>query len=57
MSVAYLSNGSTTVNGETEDHLITGNSGSAVLVIHVQTLAIVAERLQVRLLNHNVHVV
>lgn len=53
----YLLNIATGVNGEVEDHLVTGNLGSAVLVIQIQILDVVAERVEVTPLDHNVHVV
>lgn len=55
--VFYLSDVATSVNGETEDHLISGDLWSAVRVIQVQRVAVIAERVQVTPINHNVHVV
>lgn len=53
---SYLSYVAASVEGETEDHLVRGNLGSAVWVIQVQTVTIIAHRVKVRPLNHNVHV-
>ena len=54
---SYLLFCATSIHRETEDHLECRDLGSAVLVIQVQTVAIVAQRVEVGLLNHNVHVV
>lgn len=55
--MGYLSNSTASVYGKTEDHLVSGNLGSAVLVIQIQTVAVIAQRVQVSSFNHNVHVV
>lgn len=57
VDAGYLSNGATSVDGKTEDHLVWGNLRSAVLIVQVQAVAVIPQRVQVGPLNHNVHVV
>lgn len=54
---SYLSYVATSVERKTEDHIVIGNLGSAVWVIQVQAVTIITQRVQVRPLNHDVHVV
>lgn len=55
--VAYVFDGSTRAEGETEDHLVAGNLWLAVRIVQVQTVAIVAQRVQVGSADNDVHVV
>lgn len=53
----YLANVSTRVEGVAEDHLATGNLGSAGVVVQVQTGGIIANGVEVGSLNHNLHAI
>lgn len=54
---SYLSCVATSVERKTEDHIVIGNLGSALWVVQVQAVTIITQTVQVRLLNHDVHVV
>lgn len=60
VAIHKLSNVATSINGIGEDHFAVGDPGSAVRVIQSQTQTLtvtaVAERTQVRTLNHDGHV-
>lgn len=45
--LSYLFDVATSVKGVTEDHLVIGNLRSAVRIIQVQAVAIIAQRVQV----------